>query len=162
METSRKRVTRSQLQKTLNAIPKIRMAHLPTPLEECSRLSQELGGARLFVNRDDCTGLAMGGNKARHFEYLMAEVKDNGYDVFVNEMAWHCNNARISAAACNRIGVRYVLVLRGGIGKAYQGNMLLDHILGAEIHLLNTMDRKTSAYFARKIGTHLESEGWSR
>ena len=161
METSVERMPPPKLQKALNSIPKIHVAYLPTPLEECSRLSYELGGPRIFVKCDDCTGLAMGGNKARHFEYLMAEVKSNGYDGFINEMAWHSNNARMSAAACNRVGVRYVLVLRGGIGKAYQGNMLLDHVLGAEIHLLNTMDRKTSANFARNIGKSLQSEGWN-
>ena len=152
---------RASLQEALDSIPKISMAHLPTPLEECPRLSAELGGPRILIKRDDCTGLAFGGNKARHFEYLMAEVKDKGYDAYINVMEWHSNNARMSAAACNRVGVRYILVLRGGSGKPYQGNMLVDHVLGAEIHLLETTDSNEADNYARQLGETLRAEGWN-
>ena len=104
-------LTRAQLRAKVDRLPRIRVAHLPTPLEEMPRLSEALGGPRILVKRDDMTGLAFGGNKARHYEFEMPHVRDEGYDVMINIMDYHSNNARMTAAAANKVGLRYVLVL---------------------------------------------------
>ena len=152
-------VERRHLEHVLDSFPRIPLAHLATPLEECPRLSEVVGGPRILIKRDDATGLAFGGNKARHFEYLMGEVQGKGYDVYINVMDYHSNNARLTAAACNKTGIRYVLVLRGAKGKPFQGNLLVDHVLGAELHLLETSDAKEADAYAVRLGDSLRAEG---
>jgi len=119
-------------------LPKVSLAHLPTPLEEMSRLRAELGGPRLFVKRDDATGLALGGNKARKLEYIMGDALRAGADVVVTTGALQSNHARLTAAAAARLGLRAVLVLEGEPPcGAPAGNLLLDRILGAEVRFWN-------------------------
>ncbi len=151
---------RGVLEERLKSLPRMRLAHLPTPLEECPNLSRELGGPRILIKRDDCTGLAFGGNKARHYEYLFADIKAKGYDAYINIMDWRSNNARLTAAACNRAGLRYILVLRGGKGRPFQGNMLVDHLLGAEMHLLGDVTGQEANQYARGLADTLRAEGW--
>ena len=69
MTTVKAALTRSELRARIDKLPRMRIAHLPTPLEEMPRLSEELGGPRIFVKREDMTGLVYGGNKARHYEH---------------------------------------------------------------------------------------------
>lgn len=152
-------VDKEVLQDALNSIPRVPLANVPTPLEECLRLSDHLDGCRIFVKRDDCTGLAFGGNKARHSEYLMGDAKNKGCDVYINVMQWHSNNARMTAAACNKIGMRYIVVLRDALGREFQGNMLLDHLLGAEMHFLEDVDLDTSTNYGRELADKLQLEG---
>ena len=149
------------LQEAIDSLPRVRLAFLPTPLEECPRLSQHLGGTRILVKRDDLTGLAFGGNKGRHLEFRMGDVKAKGCDVYVNVNRWESNDARIMAAACAKLGVRYVLVVRGGVGKPMEANLLLDHLLGAEVHALETMDRQEAANYASSLGHQLQEEGYT-
>jgi len=152
-------VRRRHLEHVLDSFPRIPLAHLPTPLEVCPHLSEVLSGPRILIKRDDATGLAFGGNKGRHFEYLMGEVKGKGYDVYINVMDYLSNNARLTAAACNKAGIRYVLVVRGGKGKPFQGNLLVDHVLGAELHLLETRHPDEANAYAVRLGESLKAEG---
>ena len=69
--------------KRLAGLPRVRLAHLPTALEEMPRLSAHLGGPRLFIKRDDCTGLGLGGNKVRKLEYALAAALTDGADCVV-------------------------------------------------------------------------------
>lgn len=121
------------------------LAHLPTPLEEMPRLSAALAGAqgrgpRLLVKRDDCTGLALGGNKARKLVHLCAEAVATGCDVLVTGGGVQSNHVRMTAAAANRIGIDCHVVLavsdREHDGPPPGGNLLLDHVLGVEIDIL--------------------------
>ena len=82
-----------------SAIPRIPLAHLPTPLEFLPRLSRELGGPRILVKRDDCTGLALGGNKTRKLDYLMAEAEAQGADTILTIGGVQSNHVRQTAAA---------------------------------------------------------------
>src|SRR5215213_865018 len=82
-----------------------RLAHLPTPLEPLERLSGELGGPKIWVKRDDCTGLAGGGNKTRKLEFLLGEALDRSADTVLTAGAVQSNHARQTAAACARFGV---------------------------------------------------------
>lgn len=113
--------------------PKVALAHLPTPLESMPRLTEWLGGARLLVKRDDQTGLAMGGNKARKLEYLCAEAQTAGADVLVTGGGHQSNHVRMTAAAANRLGFDAHLVLGGEAPEASAGNLLLDRVLGATV-----------------------------
>jgi D-cysteine desulfhydrase family pyridoxal phosphate-dependent enzyme len=114
-------------------LPRVRLGHLPTPLHEMPRLSRALGGPRLFVKRDDQTGLATGGNKTRKLEFCVAEALRRGSDTLVTLGAVQSNHARQTAAAAAACGLRCAIVLRGHAPPVATGNLLLDHLLGARI-----------------------------
>ncbi|MBS0393170.1 MAG: D-cysteine desulfhydrase family protein [Proteobacteria bacterium] len=124
----------------LDAVPRLRLAHLPTPLEDMPRLSAYLGGPRLLVKRDDCTGLGLGGNKVRKLEYHLAVALADRADCVVCGGVVQSNTARQVAAACARLGLECHLgVLRGRVrdpepGHDATGNILLDRLFGAVIH----------------------------
>jgi D-cysteine desulfhydrase len=120
----------------LEAVERVRLANLPTPLEEAPRLAAHAGLARLLVKRDDTTGLAMGGNKARKLEYDLAGVVRGDFDVVVTIGGTQSNHAVMAAAAARRLGLDVKLVLGGPDFERTQGNLLLDVLLGAEIRYL--------------------------
>src|SRR5439155_14571187 len=116
-------------------LDRLQLAHLPTPLEQMDRLGAALDmepGA-LWVKRDDCTGLAGGGNKARKLEYLCAEALAQGCDTFVTGGGRQSNHARMTAAAANRLGLACTLVLGGGEPSRPTGNVVLDHLMAADL-----------------------------
>jgi len=115
------------------SLPRLKIAHLPTPVEHLPRLSAELGGPRLLVKRDDQTGLAFGGNKTRKLEYLVAEAQANGAYTLVTAGAVQSNHCRQTAAAAARYGFDCILVLAGEPPEKASANYLLDQLLGAEI-----------------------------
>ena len=94
-------------------LPRLKIAHLPTPVENLSRLSVELGGPKLWVKRDDQTGLAMGGNKTRKLEFLLAEAQANGAKTLVTAGAVQSNHCRQTAAAAAHYGFDCILLLAG-------------------------------------------------
>jgi D-cysteine desulfhydrase family pyridoxal phosphate-dependent enzyme len=112
---------------------RVGLAVLPTPLEEAPRLAAALGGPRVFVKRDDLTGLALGGNKARKLELLGAQARDAGADVLVTGGGPQSNHARMTAAAANRLGIACHLVLAGPKPATATGNLLLDQLMGATL-----------------------------
>ena len=114
---------------------RIRLAHLPTPLEPMSRLGAHLGfdeGA-LLVKRDDCTGLAAGGNKARKLEYLCADALAQGCDTLVTGGGRQSNHVRMTAAAANKIGLACTIVLSSDPVEVPTGNVVIDLLMGADI-----------------------------
>jgi len=115
-------------------VRRVPIAFLPTPLVEMRRLTEELGGPRIFVKRDDQTGLATGGNKARKLEFLIAEALGEGADTVLTIGGAQSNHARQTAAAGAMYGLRSVLVLRGSRPDHWNGNLLLDDLLGARVH----------------------------
>lgn len=122
----------------LSRYPRVSLAHLPTPLEFLPRLSEHLGGPKIFVKRDDCTGLGTGGNKTRKLEFLMAEARSRGATTVITQGAVQSNHARQTAAAAARLGFKCELVFEDrveGAGDAYRqsGNVLLDKMFGARI-----------------------------
>ena len=122
----------------LGRFPRVRLGHLPTPLEPMARLSAHLGGPTLWIKRDDCTGLATGGNKTRKLEYLLADALQQGADTLITLGALQSNHARQTAAAAARLGLKCVLVLEERVSQptdAYRhnGNILLDRLLGATL-----------------------------
>lgn len=122
----------------LARFPRIRLGHLPTPIEAMPSLSKHLGGPSLYIKRDDCTGLASGGNKTRKLEFLMAEALAQGADTVLTQGATQSNHARQTAAAAAKLGLDCTLLLEQrvtGFGEDYEesGNVLLDRLFGAEI-----------------------------
>src|ERR1044071_8015797 len=121
--------------------PRHALANLPTPLHELPRLREALGGLsrcpRILIKRDDLTGLAFGGNKARKLEFLVGDALRCGATVLVTSGAVQSNHARMTAAAARAAGMKASLVLTSDVEQpAMQGNLLLDRLLGAEIHLI--------------------------
>lgn len=123
----------------LAALPRIELAHLPTPLEDAHFLSATLNGPRIFIKRDDCTGLAFGGNKTRKLEYLMADAQQQGASVVITCGSTGSNHCRQTAAAARIAGMKCLLVLNTHEEHpTVQGNLLLDRMLGAQIHYVES------------------------
>ena len=131
-------LTPDQLRQAIAKLPPVRLAHLPTPLEEAPRFAQRLGGPPVFIKRDDCTGMLMGGNKTRHNEFLLAEALRQGADLLVWGAGVQSNNCRQTAAACAKLGLECHLYLsRAAHNDDVQGNLLLDHLMGAHVHIID-------------------------
>ncbi len=117
----------------MKELPRLRFAHLPTPVEEMPRLSAALGGPHLLVKRDDQTGLAFGGNKTRKLEFLVAEALQHGAKTLITAGAIQSNHCRQTAAAARRAGLDCILVLSGEPPAEPEANTFLDVLLGAEL-----------------------------
>jgi L-cysteate sulfo-lyase len=131
--------------RSIDEHPRIRLAHLPTPLEPLDRLSETLGGPRIWIKRDDCTGLGSGGNKTRKLEFLLGDARVAGADVVISFGAVQSNHARQTAAACASQGIECHLILARKVpwqDPNYEvlGNVLLDHLFGARVHLVEAAD----------------------
>ncbi|MEM1434947.1 MAG: D-cysteine desulfhydrase family protein [Pseudomonadota bacterium] len=132
----------------LDEIPRALLGHWPTPLEPLDRLSEQLGGPRIWVKRDDCSGLATGGNKTRKLEYALAEARAQGLERVLTFGAVQSNHARQAAAACARLGLECHLLLSRRVpwshpGYEKGGNLLLDQLFGATVTVadLDEVDR---------------------
>ncbi len=133
----------------LSRFPRVRLAHLPTPLEPLDALTKHLGGPRIYVKRDDCTGLALGGNKTRKLEFLMADVLAEGADTVITCGGAQSNHVRQTAAAAAKLGLKCALVQQqenpwDEPGFTETGNMLLDRLLGASLHPVATGDDRAA------------------
>jgi L-cysteate sulfo-lyase len=122
----------------LSGFPRVSLAHLPTPLEFLPRLTERLGGPEIWVKRDDCTGLATGGNKTRKLEFSMGEALEQGADTIITVGAVQSNHVRQAAAAAARLGMRCEVLLEHRVQKPgdlylHSGNVLLDRIFGAHL-----------------------------
>lgn len=124
--------------------PRVPLACLPTPLQEAEHLSRFLGGPRIFLKRDDLTGMAFGGNKSRNLEFRMVEPVRSGADVLIMSLELTSNSARQTVAAGNKLGMRTVLVLKGEPSLPYQGNLLVNYLLGAEVHYVRDRVEQTA------------------
>ena len=115
----------------LHTLPRARLATLPTALEPGPQL---VGGSRLWVKRDDLTGLGVGGNKARKLEFLCGEAIAAGSNCLITVGAGQSNHCRMTAAAGARLGLETHLVLSGDQPEQLVGNQLLSHLFGAHLH----------------------------
>lgn len=118
----------------LDRFPRVRLAHLPTPLELLANFSKALGGPDIWIKRDDCTGFALGGNKVRKLEFLIAEAESQGATTIVTAGGTQSNHVRQTAAAASRRGMGCQCILeRVRTDDLYEtnGNALLDHLFGA-------------------------------
>lgn len=118
-------------------MPQVDIGHFPTPLEECPRLSEQLGGPRIFIKREDCSGLAFGGNKVRQLTFTIGDAVAQGADTIVHGAASQSNHCRQTAAACGKLGLNCYLRLARDHKSIVQGNLLLDHLAGADIQIVD-------------------------
>ncbi|MGB4594297.1 MAG: D-cysteine desulfhydrase family protein [Anaerolineaceae bacterium] len=123
---------------------RVKLAHLPTPIEPLPRLSQLLNGPELYIKRDDLTGLGMGGNKTRKLEFLVGDALSQGADTLISAGAVQSNHCRQVAAAAARLGLGCVLVLTGVEPELKQGNLLLDFLSGAETRFVSSRNERES------------------
>jgi L-cysteate sulfo-lyase len=119
---------------------RIALACLPTPLSEIPNVSRLLAGPSLLIKRDDMTGLSFGGNKSRKLEFIMADAMREKADVVITASGLQSNWAQATAAAASKLGMRSILILRKAQFKespaVYDGNLLLDSLIGAEIRVV--------------------------
>lgn len=143
----------------IKRLPRVHLAHLPTPLEPLPRLTTAIGGPHLFVKRDDLTGLAFGGNKTRQLEFVMADAMGDKPDVFVTGANIQSNWSRQATAAAVKMGIPIVLVLRNTDMQEIQGNVLLDLWMGAEVHFVNEPDMTRMKQHIDDIVAELRAQG---
>jgi 1-aminocyclopropane-1-carboxylate deaminase/D-cysteine desulfhydrase-like pyridoxal-dependent ACC family enzyme len=123
----------AEIRERIARIPRVRLALLPTPLHEAPNLARALGGPRIFIKRDDLTGVAFGGNKLRNLEFRLARTMAEQPDTVVVGLDLQSNSARQTIGACNKLGLKTILVLEGEKPDLVQGNLLVDYLLGAEV-----------------------------
>ena len=122
--------------KRLTDFPNIPLAQLPTPLYKLEHLSRSLG-KNIYIKRDDMTGVALGGNKVRKLEFLLADAREKGRDVVLTAGGPQSNHAMLTAACASRLGMRAILVLKKR-GELSGGNLILDDIFGAEVRFVDS------------------------
>lgn len=149
----------------LARFPRVHLGHFPTPLEFMPNLTRHLGGPNLYIKRDDCTGLATGGNKTRKLEFLVADALEKNADVLITQGAVQSNHARQTAAAAAKFGLECKLLFEeriNTVNTAYHqsGNVLLDELLGAQIvkRLPAGSDMNQAM---QEVATQLRAEGKS-
>ena len=146
----------------LEKFERIKLGHFPTPIEHLKNVSQHLDGPNIFIKRDDCTGLATGGNKTRKLEFLMPDAIKNKAELIVTVGAIQSNHARQTAAACSLKGLKCLIILEQRLKDppdAYMnsGNVFLDKLLGAEV-MLCPKDQDILEY-STKVVEDIKSKG---
>ncbi len=152
-------MTPGEIKAKLDRLPRVALANLPTPLEPLPRLTAALGGPQLYIKRDDLTGLAFGGNKTRHLEFVMADVLRENPEVLVTGANIQSNWSRQAAAAAVKMGIPIVLVLRNSDMQEIQGNVLLDLWMGAEVHFVDEADMTRMPQHIDEMVAELRAQG---
>jgi D-cysteine desulfhydrase family pyridoxal phosphate-dependent enzyme len=148
--------------KRFNKIPRLNLGYYPTPIEEAPQLRKFLGerAPRVFIKRDDYTGLGFGGNKVRKLEYVLAKAVADGAEVVITSGGVKSNHARVTAAICAKLGIRCILVLNPA-AVAFEGlapaSLAADQLYGAEIICVS--DREERAPTVAAIAERLRGEG---
>jgi len=140
------------------ALPRVRFLAGPTPLVPAPRLTEALGGPQIWLKRDDLTTVALGGNKVRKLEYLIADALRQGADIVITAGAAQSNHCAQTAACCNRFDLDCVVVLRGDSATPATGNILIDRLLGAEVRFV-PMDMDERNTVAAGIYDELRAAG---
>ena len=156
-----------ELRERVDRLPRVRLAVLPTGLQQVPRLAHAAGISTLYVKRDDLTGLALGGNKSRHLEFIVADAVSKGCDVLVaGGGVEQSNHAVQCVAAANKVGLESVMVLRDRRPRRPNGNALLHELLGGKTVWVDTdpliRDRTTRTCTGRTRATAASSSWPSR
>lgn len=143
----------------LARFPRVSLCELPTPVHLMPRFGAAIGHNKLYIKRDDLTGLATGGNKARKLEFLLGEALEQGADVILTESFAQSNHCRQTAAACARLGLDCVLVFASVEPEVYQANLLLDHLAGAKLVFAGEISLKERNKILNQEARKLEQAG---
>ena len=146
----------------LEEFERIKLGHFPTPIEHLKNMSKYLGGPNIFIKRDDCTGLATGGNKTRKLEFLMPDAIKNKAELVVTIGAVQSNHARQTAAACTLMGLKCLIILEQRLKdppEAYMssGNVFLNKLFGADIKVCPRNDNPLE--FAQNLIKQIKAKG---
>ena len=153
-------MTAEELQRRVDLLPRVRIVNLPTPLEKMPRLTSALNGPQLWIKREDCTGLAFGGNKERKAEFSLGDALGKKADVVITVGPLQSNHSRATAAAAAKLGLKVVLAITGEKPNSYDGNLLLNNLLGAEIRFLEGKPSKLAkTHFMQEIAEELKRKG---
>ena len=151
----------------LDSLPRVQLGHLPTPIERLDNLSSQVSGSELYVKRDDCSGLAFGGNKVRQLEFYLGEAAAQGADTVLITGAVQSNYVRTAAAAANKLGMACHIQLEDRVPEVDEiyrnsGNVLLDRLLGATLHYYPEGEDEAGAdRRVREIAGELQQAGKS-
>ena len=159
MTTSLREQRRQEIRDLLSRRPRVRLGTFPTPLEPLPNLTRQLNGPRLYIKRDDMTGLAFGGNKTRQLEYVLGSLMLQKPDVFVTGANIQSNWCRQATAAAVKLGIPIVLVLRNTDMQEMQGNALLDLWMGADIRFVNEPDMTLMGRRRHAVIAELQAQG---
>ena len=151
--------TAAQLIEQVAQVPQVKLGHFPTPLEECPRLSEALGGPRIFIKREDCSGLAFGGNKVRQLTFTLGDAVAQGADTIVHGAASQSNHCRQAAAACGKLGLKCYLRLARDHKSIPQGNLLLDKLAGVDLEIVDVPFGPELDVVKQELAEKLASEG---
>ena len=137
----------SEIRAHIAKLPRVKLIERPTPITEAPNLARVLnqgnpGGPRIFIKRDDLTSLGLGGNKLRNLEFRLARTLADNPDTVIVGLDLQSNSARQTVAACNKLGLKTILVLEGRKPNVIQGNLLMDYLLGAEVHFAATREEQ--------------------
>ena len=153
-------LTIEALRTRISKLPRVALGHFPTPLEYLPRLSDALGGPKIFIKRDDCTGLAFGGNKTRQLEFTVGLGIDQGANVLIGGAGSQSNHCRQLSAASAKLGVECaVAVVSDHKSKTMQGNLLLDDLLGASVQMIDVPTQELLDDAKQELAKELEAEG---
>ena len=146
----------------LEKFERIKLGHFPTPIEHLKNITKYLGGPNIFIKRDDCTGLATGGNKTRKLEFLIPDAIKNKAELVVTVGAVQSNHARQTAAACTLMGLKCLIIFEQRLKDAPEaymksGNVFLDKLFGADIKVCPKNEDVTK--FTEKIIEDIKSKG---
>ncbi len=137
--------------------------NFPTPFERLDRLEERLGGPNLYIKREDMTGIALGGNKIRQLDYILAEAKRQHAEAVITTCGIQSNWSRQTVALATKLGMKAVLVLRTAQFKSkpkvLDGNILLDHIMGADIKVVKMKISQDPADFLEAEADKLRKKG---
>mgnify|MGYP001334400589 CR=1 FL=1 len=146
----------------LEKFERIKLGHFPTPIEHLKNITKYLGGPNIFIKRDDCTGLATGGNKTRKLEFLIADAIKNKAELVVTVGAVQSNHARQTAAACTLMGLKCLIILEQRVKDPpdvymNSGNVFLDKLFGADVKICPK--NENFSQYSEKIIEDLKSKG---
>ena len=146
----------------LEKFERIKLGHFPTPIEHLKNITKYLDGPNIFIKRDDCTGLATGGNKTRKLEFLIPDALKNKAELIVTVGAVQSNHARQTSAACALMGLKCLIILEQRLKdppESYMksGNVFLDKLFGAEVKIC-PKDESVSEY-SEKLIKDIKSKG---
>ncbi|MFH1073624.1 MAG: D-cysteine desulfhydrase family protein [Candidatus Firestonebacteria bacterium] len=143
----------------MKQIKKISLFNRVTPIEYLLSISKQLKGPKLYIKRDDLTDAALGGNKVRKLEYILADAIEKKCDTVITTGGPQSNHARITAGVCAKLGLRCVLLLSGNKKNALEGNLLLDKIFGAEVRFTDSWDFDKIQAMMEELAKHLTEKG---
>ncbi len=131
------RFSSETLRAAVEKFPHLELIHKPTPFRKLEHITAELGGPEIYIKREDLTGLGFGGNKGRKLEFILRDMTDKRADTVITWASLQSNWCMQTAAAARTVGIKPILVLfkTYDLAPGYDGNLLLDYILGADIRI---------------------------